>query len=80
MKGIQVCSNKEQSHLRMGDNHKSAKIRWGHLNIFFSRTTRPEKLRFTGKHFEIHVMQIQVCQNHSPQESGGAANRKSIFT
>jgi hypothetical protein len=30
-----------------GDNHKNAKMRWGHLKIFFSRTTEPEKLIFT---------------------------------
>jgi hypothetical protein len=29
------------------DNYKSAKIGWGLLNIFFSRTMRSEKLRFT---------------------------------
>jgi hypothetical protein len=28
---------------------KKPKIRWGHLKIFFSRTTIPEKLRFSGK-------------------------------
>jgi hypothetical protein len=31
----------------MGDNYKNAKMRWGNLNNFISRTTGPEKLRFT---------------------------------
>jgi hypothetical protein len=34
VKGIQVCPNK-------GDNHKNVSMGWGHLKIFFSRTTGP---------------------------------------
>jgi hypothetical protein len=33
--------------LQRGDNYKNAKIGWGHLKIFFSRTTAPEELIFT---------------------------------
>jgi hypothetical protein len=29
------------------DNYKNAKRGCGHLKIFFSRSTRPEKLEFT---------------------------------
>jgi hypothetical protein len=36
------CSNKGPSPLQRGDNHKNAKMGWGHLKIFFSRTTEPE--------------------------------------
>jgi hypothetical protein len=31
----------------MGDNHKNAKMGWGHLKIVFSQTTEPEELIFT---------------------------------
>jgi hypothetical protein len=33
---IQVYSNEGPYPLQRGDNPKSAKIWWGHLNIFFS--------------------------------------------
>jgi hypothetical protein len=36
MNGIQVYSNEGPNHLQRGDNHKSAKIGWGHLYTFFS--------------------------------------------
>jgi hypothetical protein len=34
-------------HKKRGDNYKNAKLGWGHFKIFFSKTTVPEKLRFT---------------------------------
>jgi hypothetical protein len=42
VKGILNCSNKGPDPLQKGDNYKIAKMGWGHLNIFFSRTTEPE--------------------------------------
>jgi hypothetical protein len=36
MMGIQIYSNKGSNPLQRGDNHKSAKIGYDHLNIFFS--------------------------------------------
>jgi hypothetical protein len=39
--GILNCSNKGQGPLQRGDNHKNGKMGWGHLKIFFSRTTEP---------------------------------------
>jgi hypothetical protein len=42
VKGILNCSNKGPDSLQRGDNYKIAKIGWGHLKIFFSRTTKPE--------------------------------------
>jgi hypothetical protein len=41
VKGIQVCSNKGPGPLLMGNYHKNVKMGWGHLQIFFSRTTGP---------------------------------------
>jgi hypothetical protein len=47
MKGIQVWSNKEPVSRQTGDSHKYAKTGLAHSKILFSRTTGPEKLRFT---------------------------------
>jgi hypothetical protein len=40
--GILNSSNKGPGSLQRGDNHKYAKMGWGHLKIFFSRTIEPE--------------------------------------
>jgi hypothetical protein len=40
--GILNCSNKGPGPLQRGGNHKNAKMGWGHLKIFLSRTTEPE--------------------------------------
>jgi hypothetical protein len=45
VKEVQVSSSPFQRR----DNFKNVKLGWGHLKIFFLRTTGPEKLRFTGK-------------------------------
>jgi hypothetical protein len=37
---FKVCSNKGPGLLQRGDNHKNAKMGWGHLKIFY-RTTGP---------------------------------------
>jgi hypothetical protein len=42
VKGILNCTNKGPGLLQRGDNLKNAKMGWGHLKIFFSRTTEPE--------------------------------------
>jgi hypothetical protein len=42
VRGIINCSNKGPDPLQRGDNHKSVKMGWGQLKIFFSRTTEPE--------------------------------------
>jgi hypothetical protein len=39
VKEIQVPSNKGPGPPLRGDNHKNVKMGWGHLKIFFSRTT-----------------------------------------
>jgi hypothetical protein len=41
VKEIQVCSNKGPDPLLRGNNHKNVKMGWGHLKIFFSRSTWP---------------------------------------
>jgi hypothetical protein len=48
VKGILNCSNKGPGPFQRVDNNcKNGKRGWAHLKIFFSRTTRPEKLKFT---------------------------------
>jgi hypothetical protein len=42
VKGILNCSNKGPGPLQRGDNYKNAKMGWGDLEIFFSRTTEQE--------------------------------------
>jgi hypothetical protein len=42
VKGILNCSNKGPGPLQRGDNLKNTKMWWGHLKIFFSRTTEPK--------------------------------------
>jgi hypothetical protein len=51
VKGIQVCSNKGSGPIQRGDNHKNEKIGWGHLKIFFSRTTGPISTRLGTNYF-----------------------------
>jgi hypothetical protein len=48
------------------------------LKIFFSRTTEPEKLKFTYKLSDI--VQNQVCKMYGPLGSGGATIGENVFT
>jgi hypothetical protein len=50
MKGNQVCSNKGPDCLQRRDNHKNVKMGWGHLKIFFSKTTMPILSRLGTNH------------------------------
>ena len=59
VKKIQVYSNKGPGPLQKGGNYKNVKMGWGHLKIFFSRITGPEKLKFTWKLSDI--LENQVC-------------------
>jgi hypothetical protein len=56
MKGNQACSNKGPCPLQRGDNHKNAKMGWGHLKIFFSITTRPILTRLGINHPLVEVI------------------------
>jgi hypothetical protein len=48
--GILNCSNKGPDPLQRGYNHKNAKMGWGHIKIFFSRTTEPILTRLGTNH------------------------------
>jgi hypothetical protein len=50
VKGIQVCSNKGPGLFLRGDNYKNVKMGWGHLKIFFSRSTGPILTRLDINH------------------------------
>jgi 5-methylcytosine-specific restriction endonuclease McrBC GTP-binding regulatory subunit McrB len=65
-----IIQIKGQVVFKGGDNHKNAKIGWDYLNIFFLRTTKPEKLRF--KHKLPNIVEIQLCTIYCPWGSCGA--------
>jgi hypothetical protein len=48
--GNSSFSNKGPGPLQRGDNHKNVKMGWGHLKIFFSRTTGPILTRLDKNH------------------------------
>jgi hypothetical protein len=66
MKGIQVCSNKGPGSLQRGDNHKSVKMRWGHLKILFSSTTGPNLTRLGTNHPWSKRIQVSLKEGDSP--------------
>jgi hypothetical protein len=59
VKGIQVYSNKVPGPFHRGDNHKYVKTGWGHLKIFFSRTTGPIFTRLGTDHPYVKGIQIR---------------------
>jgi hypothetical protein len=67
VKGIQVYSNKVPDPFQRGDSHKYIKMGWGHLKIFFSRTTGPIFIRLRTDH--PYVKRIQVCSNEGDKPS-----------
>ena len=76
MKGIQVCSNKGPGPLQRGDNHKNIKMGWGHLKIFFSRTTEPILTILGTDH--PYVKGIQVCSNEGDNLSTKGDNSERL--
>jgi hypothetical protein len=78
MKGIQVYPNKGPGPLRRGDNHKNVKIGWGHLKIFFSRTTEPSLTRLGTNYPWEKEKGIQVCSNEGDCPSPRGDNSKRV--
>jgi hypothetical protein len=70
VKGIQVCSNKGPGPLQRGDNHKNEKLGWGHLKIFFSRTTGP-----ISKRLGTNYPWVKGIQGDSPSPRGDNSER-----
>jgi hypothetical protein len=75
VKGIQVCSNKRSGPLQRGDNHKNVKMGWGHLKIFFSRTTEPILTRLSTKHPWVKGIQVCSKERDSPSPRGDNSER-----
>ena len=76
MKGIQVCSIKGPGPLQRGDNRKNVKIGWGHLKIFFYRTTGPNLTRLGTNH--SWVKGIQVCSKEGGSLSPRGDNNERV--
>ena len=78
VKGIQVCSNKGPGPLQRGDNHKNVKIGWGHLKIFFYRTTGPILTRLGTNHSWVKGIQVCSKEGDSPSPRGDNSERVKI--
>ena len=76
MKEIQVCSNKGPVPLLRGDNYKNVKMGWGHLKIYFSRTTEPILTRLGTDH--LWGEGFQVCSNEGDCPSARGDNSNSV--
>jgi hypothetical protein len=70
VKGIKVCSNKEPGPLQRGDNRKNVKMGWGHLRIFFSRTTGPILTRRGTNNPWRERMQVSLKEGDNPSPRG----------
>jgi hypothetical protein len=76
VKGIQVCSNKGPGPLLRGDNYKNVKMGWGHLKIFFFRTTGPILTKLDINHPLREG--IQVCSNERDCPSPKGDNSETV--
>jgi hypothetical protein len=79
MKGIQVCSNKGPGLLQRGDNHKNVKMGWGHLKIFFSRTTGPILTRLGTNHPWKERIQVSLKEGDSPSPREDNSERVKTY-
>jgi hypothetical protein len=78
VKEIQVCSNKRPGPPQRGDNHKNVKMRWGHLRIFFSRTTGPILIRLGTNHPWRKRIQVSLKIRDNPSPRGDNSERVNI--
>jgi hypothetical protein len=78
VKGIQVCSNKGPGSLQRGDNHKKVEMGWGHLKIFFSRTTGPVLTRLGTNYSWRERIQLSLKEGDSPSLRGDNSERVKI--
>jgi hypothetical protein len=72
---IQGCLNKGDSASPRGDNSKRVKIHWKYLKIFFSRTSRPNSIKF-GTNYPC-ITGIQVCSSKGSGRLQWGDNRKN---
>ena len=76
--GILNCSNKGPGPLQRGDNHKNAKMGWGHLKIFFSRTTGPILTRLGTNHPWVEGIEVCSYEGDNPSPRGDNSKRVKI--
>ena len=56
--------------LQRGDNHKNGQMGWGHLKIFFSKTTGPILTRLGTNHPWVKGIQVCSKEGDSPSPKG----------
>jgi hypothetical protein len=78
VKGIQVSSNKGPGPLQRGDNHKNVQMGWGHLRIFFSRTTGPILTKLGANHPWRERIKMFLKEGDSPSPRGDNSERVKI--
>jgi hypothetical protein len=76
--GNQFYSNKGPCPLQRGDNHKNVKMGWGHLKIFFCRTTGPMLTRLSTNHPWRKRIQVSLMEGDSPSPRGDNSKRVKI--
>jgi hypothetical protein len=76
--GIQVYSNKGPGPLQRGDNHKNVKMGWGHLKIFFSRTTGPILTRLGTNNSWGEGIQFCTHEGDCPSPRGDTCNSNRV--
>jgi hypothetical protein len=75
---IQVSSNKGPGPLQREDNHKNVKMGWGHIKIFFSRTTGLLLTRLGTNHPWRERIQVFLREGDSPSPRGDNSKRVKI--
>jgi hypothetical protein len=73
-----LVSNKGLDPLQRGDNHRNVKMGWGHLKIFFSRTTGPNLTRLGTNHPCGNGIQICLIEVDIPSPRGDNSKRLKI--
>jgi hypothetical protein len=74
--GIQVCSNEEDNPSPRGDNSERVKIHLKFKKIFFSRTSKPNSIKF-GTNYPW-IKGIPVCSNKRPGPLQRGGNHKNV--
>jgi hypothetical protein len=79
VKEIQVYLNKGLGPLQRGDNHNNMKMGWGHLKIFFSRTTGSILTRLGTNHPRMKRIQVSLKERDSLSPRGDNSERVKIL-
>jgi hypothetical protein len=75
MKGIQVYLNKGPGPLQRGE---ITKMGWGHLKIFFFRTTGPILTKLGTNHPQVEGIQVCSYEGDNPFPRGENSGRVKI--